>query len=41
MERVQLFIKVQSINQVQGGFLKHSLFVEPPEYVIPDTRQTI
>jgi len=41
MERLELFIKVQSINQVQGSFLKHNLFVEPPEYVIHNTQQTI
>lgn len=41
MERVKLFIKVQRINQVQGSFLKHNLFMEPPEYVIPNTQQTV
>lgn len=40
MERVKHFINVQSINQVQGVFLKHNLFLERPEYVIPNTQQT-
>jgi len=40
MEKVKLFIKVRSINQVQGGFLNHNFFVEPPEYVVPNTQQT-
>ena len=41
LNRVKLLIKEQSINQVQGGFLKHNLFVEPTEYVIPTTQQII